>query len=346
MRCAHNKQGYGHGVFPAMFQPCSSTIGSVERELVTRVAQVISEVRHATVHCSDCRLHHQRMRWCWWFHSDRNFGKGAIRQDLDAGSLRIQGQRVIELRLRAHLGSCLRASSPSPMQERGFVSIVANRGLRRDLAWGQRVAVLRVSARGWRFSNRRCANPPRCHRLLRAGCHRRPRRSLPFRAAAASTCSLLIGGVRRSAGRRGGSVPVGSPTAGGSLAGKVISSASSSCRDFLDSICMANVRAKRRSFAVARYASPRRTDQLRSVLLWVSGDRLCVSAKTIRRVLTGPRQRTQRGGNGAGGMNILGLAAGPCGIKDIEQLGRNLRSEVLGLNEVIGLIHPAHSKAT
>jgi hypothetical protein len=42
---------------------------------------------------------------------------------VDAGSLRIQGQRVIELRLRAHLGSCLRASSPSPIWERGFASL-------------------------------------------------------------------------------------------------------------------------------------------------------------------------------------------------------------------------------
>ncbi len=84
--------------------------------------------------------------------------------------------------------------------------------------------------------------------------------------------------------------------------------------------------------AAATQVSPSKTGQLRPVFFWVSGDGLCVSTKTIRRVLTGPRQRTQRGGNGAGGMNILDFAAGPRGIKDIEQLRRDLRSEVLGLD--------------
>jgi hypothetical protein len=42
-------------------------------------------------------------------------------------------------------------------------------------------------------------------------------------------------------------------------------------------------------------------------------------------------------------MNILGLAAGPCGIKDIEQLRRNLRGKMLGLNEAMSLVHGALS---
>ena len=47
--------------FPAMIQ--HYRIGT--EEFVISVAQVISEVGHAIAHCSDCRRHHQRMRWCW-----------------------------------------------------------------------------------------------------------------------------------------------------------------------------------------------------------------------------------------------------------------------------------------
>ena len=45
-------------------------------------------------------------------------------------------------------------------------------------------------------------------------------------------------------------------------------------------------------------------------------------------------------------MNILDFAAGPRGIKDIEQLRRDLRSEVLGLNETMSLVHGARPEGT